>query len=188
MNKYLPKTTLFLIGSFVLIFVVDAFVLNGILLEVGQLSQSKVLMHNEWWRVLTASFLHLGLAHLLLNVVTFYFAGIFLEPIIGSARFCATYIICNMVTHVVFSFTWVFERSVGGSAGLYGLVGVLLIYYIKDKNLFAKHQKNIGVYWLAAYCGIGTSRGFDALIPHIIGFVCGVLLGLVFTTKMEAKQ
>src|SRR5215216_174260 len=45
----------------------------------------------EWWRLLTAGFLHGGLFHLLLNMYALYFLGRMLEPALGHVRFAALY-------------------------------------------------------------------------------------------------
>src|SRR3954466_9637986 len=45
----------------------------------------------EWWRLLTAGFLHGGLLHLVLNMYALYFLGRMLEPSLGHVRFAAMY-------------------------------------------------------------------------------------------------
>src|SRR5699024_9614312 len=41
----------------------------------------------QWWRIITAGFLHGGLLHLGLNMLVLYILGTLLEPAIGTRRF-----------------------------------------------------------------------------------------------------
>jgi len=45
----------------------------------------------EWWRFLTAGFVHVGMAHLAFNMITLFFFGPFLEGILGSWKFAVVY-------------------------------------------------------------------------------------------------
>ncbi len=56
----------------------------------------------EWWRILTAGFIHVGLGHLAFNMITLYFFGPEIEGFLGPARFLAIYfgseITANLLT------------------------------------------------------------------------------------------
>ena len=49
--------------------------------------------NGEWYRLVTAGFLHAGLLHILFNMVALYFLGSLLEPGIGTPRFLAVYFV-----------------------------------------------------------------------------------------------
>src|SRR3954452_8073054 len=49
--------------------------------------------NGEWYRIVTAGFLHAGLLHILFNMVALYFLGSFLEPGIGTPRFLGVYFV-----------------------------------------------------------------------------------------------
>ena len=48
--------------------------------------------HGEWWRIVTAAFLHYGPLHLAMNMYSLYFAGSILEQVIGRWRFLLLYL------------------------------------------------------------------------------------------------
>ena len=56
----------------------------------------------EWWRILTAGFVHVGVGHLAVNMITLYFFGPQIEGLLGPARFLAIYfgseITANLLT------------------------------------------------------------------------------------------
>ena len=57
----------------------------GVLVRFGA-NFAPYVSNGEYWRLLTAMFLHIGLEHLALNMLTLYFIGASLEPILGSVR------------------------------------------------------------------------------------------------------
>jgi membrane associated rhomboid family serine protease len=59
-------------------------------LEFGVVFQPLVLS-GEWWRLITAGFLHFGILHLFLNMYALFYVGLILEPRFGSPRFAAIY-------------------------------------------------------------------------------------------------
>jgi len=49
------------------------------------------LRQREWWRALTAGFVHAGMGHLAVNLLTLYFFGPYVEQLLGPAGFLAVY-------------------------------------------------------------------------------------------------
>lgn len=62
--RYIPKMAVLLIGVFTVLFIVDAFVTEGFLFKLGTLDKTKLIIHRQWWRSITASFFHTGIPHL----------------------------------------------------------------------------------------------------------------------------
>jgi rhomboid protease GluP len=67
--------------------------------QMGALGMPE-LAQKEWWRLLTTCFLHFGLIHLSMNMITLYFARR-IEALWGSARFLALYLICGFCASCV---------------------------------------------------------------------------------------
>ncbi len=83
-----PVTFLLLIAN-VLIGVITMFVDQSL---VGKWAfRPKLVKEGEWWRFLTAGFVHVGFAHLAFNMITLYFFGPFLEGILGPVNFFIVY-------------------------------------------------------------------------------------------------
>ncbi len=79
---------------------------------------------NEWWRLVTAMFLHGGLIHIGFNMMSLMQLGPALEELYGSARYLFLYVVTGAFGFLVSAFTGHF--SVGASGALLGLVGVML--------------------------------------------------------------
>ena len=52
--------------------------------------------HGEWWRILTAVFVHVGLMHLLVNMAILLNIGLFTERLFGNGGFTALYLLSGL--------------------------------------------------------------------------------------------
>jgi membrane associated rhomboid family serine protease len=76
----------------------------------------------EWWRLITAMFLHYGLLHILTNMWALWQLGRYLEAALGPARFVALYLIAGFGGNVVsYLFSAPNQESAGASTAIFGL-------------------------------------------------------------------
>jgi membrane associated rhomboid family serine protease len=87
----------------------------------------------EYWRLLTAAFLHGGIIHLLVNSWSLYALGALLEPVLGRARFLATYLVSALTGSLS---SWAFNSAigVGASGAIFGLLGTALYLSWRGKT------------------------------------------------------
>lgn len=90
-------------------------------LRMGALSRPHLLM-GEWWRLLSAGFLHGGLMHLGSNSFVLYLLGGQTEKIIGSRRFFLVYF-ASLVGGSLASASLLQGYSVGASGAIWGILG-----------------------------------------------------------------
>jgi rhomboid protease GluP len=134
----------------------------------------------EWYRLLTSTFLHGGILHLLFNMYALYFIGIYLEPLIGRWRFLALYL-CTGILASAASIWWSGDAvSVGASGAIFGMYGVFLAllttnYIDKDTRKALLQSIVIFVVFNLAY---GTKAGIDNA-AHIGGLLSGLLFGYI---------
>lgn len=82
----------------------------------------------QWWRLLTSGFLHLGVIHLLVNMVALWIIGRDLETVLGRARFAAVYLLSLLGGSVaVFLFGGLTSPVAGASGAVYGLMGGIAV-------------------------------------------------------------
>jgi rhomboid protease GluP len=93
------------------------------LVALGGLTYSKVFQAREWYRIFSATLLHLDLIHLLFNSVALYMAGVVLETLVGRAWFFALFVLGavsgSLMSLAINSHTIV---SVGASGAIMGLM------------------------------------------------------------------
>jgi membrane associated rhomboid family serine protease len=82
----------------------------------------------DWYRLLTAPFLHAGLLHLLLNMWALWVLGAVLEPLLGRRRFGALYAASALAGSALsYAFLDPFTLALGASGAVYGLLGAVLV-------------------------------------------------------------
>ena len=83
--------------------------------------------NGEWWRLLTAIFVHPGLLPLLITLVALLQLGLVLERIVGPLAFLTTYLTAGVFASLA-NLTWhPIGLSMGASGAVAGLFGLLLV-------------------------------------------------------------
>jgi rhomboid protease GluP len=158
-----------------------------VLYRLGALVPEQVLV-GEWWRCLTANFLHLNLLHLLANMFGLYLFGRFVEAVLGTAKFLATYFISGMGAMLTVAVLGILAGSpdifcVGASGAVMGLVGVMGAIFLhkwrRENIRFAARQLR----WILVLVALQViSDLFNpevSLVGHISGLILGFLSGYV---------
>lgn len=130
----------------------------------------------EWWRLLTAPFVHSGLAHLGVNMLALWILGGVVEPLLGRWRFATVYLVSALGGAVVsYGLTDPRIVSVGASGAVFGLLGATLVVLVKLRR---------DVTGILVLLGINVAIGF--VVPfidwraHLGGFVVGLIVTVAF--------
>src|SRR6059058_6242065 len=83
--------------------------------------------HGDWWRLITAAFLHYGPFHLLLNMFALYWFGSLLEARIGSGRFLLLYLVSGLAGSAGALLLDPLQPTVGASGAIFGILGAGLV-------------------------------------------------------------
>jgi rhomboid protease GluP len=141
-------------------------------------------VNGEWWRLVTATFLHFGPLHLLFNAWALWSIGSLVERLFGHARFGAIYL-CAGVAGSLASVAWnPLVNSAGASGAVFGIIGAQLAFFTRGGHRLpaelVRAQRN------STLAFIGYSVTFGFIVPGIdnaahlgglaTGFVTGWLL------------
>ncbi len=83
--------------------------------------------HGDWWRLITAAFLHYGPFHLLMNMVALYWFGSLLEQRIGSGRYLLLYLVSGLAGSAGALVLDPTTPTVGASGAIFGILGAGLV-------------------------------------------------------------
>src|SRR5437660_1084045 len=64
------------------------------LIRWGADSGEHVILHHQWWRVVTSAVVHIGVVHLLMNMWALWVIGTLAETVLGVGLYLGVYIVC----------------------------------------------------------------------------------------------
>ena len=99
--------------------------IDGHVLRLFGAKDRFLILHGEWWRLVTAGFLHGGVLHILMNSWVMFDLGFRVEELFGTARFLVIYLVSSACGFVASTF-WTPYLSIGASAGIFGLIGAMI--------------------------------------------------------------
>ncbi|MEK9164407.1 MAG: rhomboid family intramembrane serine protease [Chloroflexota bacterium] len=184
-----PFVTYVLFGLNILIFLLQSLTGRDLWFYYGA-KINEFIIAGEWWRLVTPMFLHAGLAHIAFNSYALYIFGKQVEALFGHRRFLIIYLLSGIAGSVL-SFAMSPSPSVGASGAICGLIGALLIYLYRHRQLFGERGRR-QLMQILAVAGInlviGLSPGIDNW-GHVGGLIGGVvltwLIGPIHTLERE---
>jgi rhomboid protease GluP len=148
--------------------------------------------NGEWWRLLTACFVHIGAFHLFMNMYAFLLIGAQLEPRLGITRFFSAYILTGIIASITSLLVHDYTISAGASGAIFGMYGVFLA--LLSTSLVEKSNRRQLLASILFFVGYNLLNGLKPGIDnaaHMGGLVSGLLIGYCFVPglkKMAAQQ
>jgi membrane associated rhomboid family serine protease len=133
--------------------------------------------HGDWWRLITAAFLHYGPIHLLLNMLALYWFGSLLEQRIGSGKFVLLYLVSGLAGSAGALLLDPTTPTVGASGAIFGILGAGLVLERQRDYVFGGSALGIIIINLIFTWTISSiSKG-----GHVGGLVGGIIVALGLT-------
>jgi membrane associated rhomboid family serine protease len=138
----------------------------------------------QYYRLLTAAFLHAGLFHILFNMYAVWIFGPPLEQLLGRARFAALYLLAALGGSATsYLFSPLGSRSVGASGAIFGLLGAFLVI---NRRMNRDSRGLIGLLVLNAVIGfLYANIDWRA---HVGGFVTGLVVAAIFAYAPRQRR
>lgn len=137
---------------------------------------------DQWWRLITSGFLHLGLVHVAVNMLTLYFLGPPLERVLGRVRFLAVYLL-SLIGGSTAVMLFSDSITVGASGALFGILGALLVTF---RRLRADYRQLVVVLVINLVMTF-TIPGISWQ-GHLGGLVVGVLAGVAMVYAPPGRR
>jgi rhomboid protease GluP len=166
------------------------------LYELGVLYPADV-QQGEWWRLLSAAFLHGGWFHLLSNMLGLYILGGIVEPLLGKVRYTIGYFaagIGSMAAVTVLNNAGLIQESavVGASGAIMGLLGMMgaifLVRWLRFKEAIAAQRlRMVGI--IAIFQVISDNLVANvSKAGHLSGLIIGLFVGLMLVKTMVMRR
>jgi membrane associated rhomboid family serine protease len=142
------------------------------------------LAHGEWWRLVTAAFLHYGPFHLAINMYSLYLGGTLLEPLIGRWRFALLYLgsgIAGSAGAVIWSPNQV---TLGASGAIFGVFGGLFV--LERRGVIASGGQIAGLIVINLIFTFALSS-FISVGGHVGGLLGGIAI-MSLLTQVQVRR
>lgn len=158
------------------------------LAQLGAIVPEFIFRDGEYWRLLTAMFLHGDgtiqgdLLHLGLNLLALFQVGSLFEIMFGTRRFLIIYFTTGLIASLT-SALHIHGASVGASGAIFGILGAFVLSVRRSprwrNERAARSIVNQLVFWIVANIVIGLRIPQVDNSAHIGGLVAGLILGAV---------
>ena len=155
--------------------------------------ENTYLINNEWWRLITPTFLHFSLTHLVFNCLWIYILGSRIEKLDGLSIFLFIFILTGILSNAG-QFFWTQQYLFGGLSGaVYGLLGYCFIIELDGRHgrygLPEALYLFMFIWLLVGFTGVLSFFGFGnvANTAHLIGMIAGFIIGLITKYRLKLK-
>ncbi len=158
---------------------------GGSLLDDGALIGVAIDQNGDWYRLVSAMFLHAGLLHIAFNMLALYWLGTVVEQALGTWRFLLVYFVSGIAGSAgALVLTGPFAVTVGASGAIFGILGALLVLEYVATGSFAGQAMALIVINLALTLTIPNI----SIGGHLGGLIGGILATFALLHFRHARQ
>jgi membrane associated rhomboid family serine protease len=186
-NRFIPNqkntpVTKFLSISLIAIFLLQE--LTGTLLVKSFALFAPLVTSGEWWRLITAGFLHGSILHLIFNVYILWVIGSQLESIVRNIKFIIIYFVSLLGGSLAsYLFSPFGSYSIGASGAIFGLMGAMLV---------VGRKRNLDISQITTLVAINVVIGFVLSgidwRAHLGGLAAGAFITWVLINATSLKE
>jgi membrane associated rhomboid family serine protease len=134
------------------------------------------IKHGDWWRLITAAFLHANLVHIGFNMLALWWFGAPVEQYLGRARFIGLYVVSGLAGSAGALVLTPNSPTVGASGAIFGILGAMLILEWQATGRLGGNAMTLIVINLALSFAIANI----SIGGHVGGLIGGLLATLAF--------
>ena len=149
--------------------------------------------NGEWWRLVTAMFVHSGMLHVVANVAGLAWIGFMVERLVGPVAFAATYLTAGLLAGLAGLSAHQAAVNVGSSGAIFGMYGLLFASMI-----WGLHRRSTATIPLVALKGLAPGAAvfllYDLMTQGLysearfVGFVAGLGSGLILAAGVSQPK
>lgn len=162
------------------------------MLRWGAAGTLDIAMGQQYYRIITAMFLHFGIQHLGNNMLVLLFIGDCLERNVGRWKYFLIYMLggtgANYLSFLLEMRRGEYVVSAGASGAVFAVIGALFYVVLRNKG----HVENFTTRQLVIMCALSLYHGVASAgvdnAAHIGGLICGFFLGFLLYHKPLRKK
>jgi membrane associated rhomboid family serine protease len=151
----------------------------------GVLFGPSIADQHQYWRIVTGGFLHDGILHIAVNMLSLYFVGSALEPAVGRVNFAAIYLASLLAGSFGALLFQPHVPTVGASGAIFGIFGALIIVaYHRGIPIW---QSGLGMVLVINLIFSVTFSGIS-IGGHLGGLIAGLICGEIVMRFSERRR
>jgi rhomboid protease GluP len=162
----------------------------------------ELILGGQWWRLLTAIFVHVGLIHIATNMWCLWNLGLLGEPLLGPFGLAVVYVLTGVAGNLLSLFINVISRDslsvgAGASGAVFGIAGILIVLLSNHKLPIPwaelKRLRRSVIQFAGLNLVIGLATVFTNIIridnfAHLGGFLSGLAIGVPLVPRMTSGR
>lgn len=186
-----PRWTFVLLAANVLLFAATKVAsgsigsVDSVVLQRFGANVNVLIAEGQAWRLFTAMFLHVSEMHLLFNAYALLVLGTEVERLYGGARFLSIYLLAGLWGGLL-SFAFGTALSAGASGAIFGLLGAMVAFFLRQRELFGTwgRQRLLNLLGVAALnLVLGFTMPHIDNLAHVGGLVSGTVIGWLLAPR-----
>ena len=165
-------TSIILLINFALFLGETAFPAGSVISQYGVENGTAVRVFHQYYRLVTAGFLHGGWLHILMNSWVLWDLGAQVEEIYGAPRLTVVYFVSSVCGFLLCAFWSPQYPTLGASAGLFGLIGAMIALGFRTRNSMGQAIRAQYVRWAIYGLLFGLLPGISNT-AHVGGLAAG---------------
>lgn len=164
-------------------------------------TQASLILHGQWYRLVAATFVHVGLLHIATNMWCLWNLGLLGEPLLGPFGLTAVYLLTGVAGNLLsLAVNVAFHNNAvgaGASGAVFGIAGILIVLLSNRKlpipwSELKRLRKSV-IWFAAINLLIGGGTLFLPVIridnfAHLGGFLSGLALGVPLIPRMTSGR
>lgn len=157
-----------------------------------------LVLEGEYYRLVTAVFMHYGISHLVNNMLVLLVLGEYMERALGRIKFAVFYLLCGIGANVVYVGYYLylkeregiltFPATVGASGAIFGVAGGLLYVVLVNRG----RLENLSTSRMAIMIILSLYMGFQSAqtnnLAHIAGVIIGFFLAIILYRRPHNRN
>jgi len=119
------------------------------------------------------------------NIIALLFAGKIVEKIIGSLPYLLLYHVVAIIDAIIMCLIFTDSISVGSSAGIFGLIGIVCVMKWKKDPVCNANLKKGELIYIIVFSVLSLILGLESFVTHFVAFVFGIIAGVFLQKKSK---